>query len=48
MADSLVGANGSMLNERLPTIGGRRLLHHDPEGFNHEESGDDNSGSSMN
>jgi hypothetical protein len=44
MVDSLVGAMERMLNERLPTAGGWRLRHHDLEGFNHEESRDENSG----
>jgi hypothetical protein len=44
MADSLVGAMERMLNECLPTTGGRRLHHHNPEEFNHEESRDENSG----
>jgi hypothetical protein len=32
-----------MLNERLPTTRGWRLHNHDPEEFNREESGDENS-----
>jgi hypothetical protein len=44
MADSLIRAMERMLNERLPTTGGRRLHHHDPEEFNREESRDENSG----
>jgi hypothetical protein len=44
MADSLVGAMERMLNEHLPAAGGRRLYHRDPEEFNREESGDENSG----
>jgi hypothetical protein len=44
MADSLVGAMERMINEHLPVIGGRRLHHRDPEEFNCEEYGDENSG----
>ena len=43
MADSLMETMERMFNERLPTTGGRRLHHHDPEEFNREESGDENS-----
>jgi hypothetical protein len=44
MADSLMETMERMFNESLPTIGGRRLHHRDPEEFNHEEFGDENSG----
>jgi hypothetical protein len=44
MADSLVEAIKRMFNERLPTIGGRRLHHRGPEEFYREESRDENSG----
>jgi hypothetical protein len=44
MADSLVEAMERMFNERLPMTGGRRLHHRDPEEFNCEEFGDENSG----
>jgi hypothetical protein len=44
MADSLMEAMERMFNERLPTIGGQRIHHRDPEEFNREESGDEDSG----